>query len=62
LVAVATFAWLHRRLYALVWRRRGPRQAVAAVPLHLLHSLVAVVAVPLGVAAWALGQTGSRSR
>jgi GT2 family glycosyltransferase len=53
-VAAGTaFLWLNRSLYALVWRRRGAREAAAAVPLHLLHTLAAAVSIPLGVATWA---------
>jgi GT2 family glycosyltransferase len=51
--AGAGFVWLNRSLYVLVWRRRGAREAAAAVPLHLLHTLAAAVSIPLGVAAWA---------
>jgi GT2 family glycosyltransferase len=52
-VAGAAFLWLNRSLYALVWRRRGAPEAAAAVPLHLLHTLGAVLSIPLGVATWA---------
>jgi GT2 family glycosyltransferase len=51
--ATAGFAALNRSLYGLVLRRRGPAAAAAAVPLHLLHALTGIVAIPLGVAAWA---------
>jgi GT2 family glycosyltransferase len=40
---------LNRSLYALLWRRRGPREAVAGVGLHALHHLTGIVAVPAGV-------------
>jgi GT2 family glycosyltransferase len=53
MAAGTAFLWLNRPLYALVWRRRGAREAAAAVPLHLLHTLAAAVSIPLGVATWA---------
>jgi hypothetical protein len=40
----------NRALYALLARRLGVRGAAAGVALHVLHHLVAVAAVPLGVA------------
>lgn len=40
---------LNRSLYALLWRRRGPREAIAGVGLHALHHLAGIVAVPAGV-------------
>jgi hypothetical protein len=36
--------------YRLLRRRRGRVQALAGVPLHLLHHLVSALAVPLGLA------------
>ena len=48
--AVAVFAALNGELYALVARRRGPVQALAAVPLHLLHHLTSVAALAAGLA------------
>ncbi len=47
---VATVA-LNADLYGVIARRLGARGLVAAVPLHVLHQLVAVAAVPAGVAA-----------
>ena len=47
---VATVA-LNTDLYGVVARRLGARGLAAAVPLHVLHQLVAVAAVPAGVAA-----------
>ena len=61
LVAVATrrpraalgtaivFVSLNRRFYALLLRKRGPKDMAAGILLHLLHQLVAVASVPLGV-------------
>jgi hypothetical protein len=43
---------LNRRFYALLLRRGGPLTFAAGVLLHALHHLTAVVAVPLGVAAY----------
>ena len=44
---------LNRRLLALVWLRRGARQSLIAVPLHLIHSLTAVAAAVAGSVAHA---------
>lgn len=46
----ATIA-LNADLYSCVGRRLGPHGAMAAVPLHILHQLVGIAAVPVGVAA-----------
>lgn len=58
LVAVATLLGLNHGFYALLARRLGPVQALAGVALHGAHHLVAVAAIPVGVAAelggWAL--------
>jgi hypothetical protein len=40
---------LNTDFYVLLYRKRGLKQAAAGVPLHLLHHLVSVVAVPVGV-------------
>jgi hypothetical protein len=40
---------LNHSLYRMLMRRRGLAFAVAAVPLHLVHHLVGVAAVPEGV-------------
>ncbi len=40
----------NRGLYGLLWRALGPFGAAAAVPLHVAHLLVAVLAVPIGIA------------
>jgi hypothetical protein len=50
-LAAAGLVALNRDFYALLWRRRGPAEAVAGVALHGLHHLTAIAAVPLGVAA-----------
>jgi hypothetical protein len=50
--ALAGVAALNRDLYALIRRRRGLREALAAVPLHVVHHLTSVAALPLGVASF----------
>ena len=54
LVALAVLVALNRSFYAVLLRRQGLVRAFAGVGLHAMHHLVAVVAVPVGVAA-ALG-------
>ncbi len=49
--AVVATVTLNTDLYGVVARRLGARGLAAAVPLHVLHQLVAVAAVPAGVAA-----------
>jgi hypothetical protein len=41
---------LNRSFYALVLRKRGTAAAAAAVPLHVIHHLTSVAAVPIAVA------------
>ena len=53
--AAAALAVLNGPLYLLVARRRGAAQAALALPLHALHHLAGVAAVPFGLAA-ALGR------
>jgi GT2 family glycosyltransferase len=55
LAGIAALVGLNLGFYALLLRRLGPLQAVAGVALHGLHHLVAVAAVPVGVAAGLLG-------
>ena len=47
--ALAVTFCLNTDFYALLYEKRGLRQAAAGVPLHLLHHIVSVVAVPVGV-------------
>jgi GT2 family glycosyltransferase len=47
--ALSVLFCLNTDFYVLLYKKRGFRQAAAGVPLHLLHHLVSVVAVPLGV-------------
>lgn len=49
--AASAFCVLNVSFYRLLARRRGLFDAVIGVPLHALHYLVAVVAVPIGVIA-----------
>jgi hypothetical protein len=51
-VATATvgLTMLNAHFYHLLWRRRGANQALAAVPLHTLHYLLAAAAVPAALA------------
>lgn len=46
------FIWLNRRFYLLLVRKCGWRQAAAGIPLHVLHHLIAIMAVPVGVAVY----------
>jgi hypothetical protein len=48
--ALGAFAALNADLYATIARRRGRAEAVAAVPLHVLHHVSATAAIPAGVA------------
>lgn len=48
-IALAVMFCLNTDFYVLLYRKRGLKQAAAGVPLHLLHHLVSVVAVPVGV-------------
>ena len=48
--------------YALLVRRQGVLQAAAGVGLHALHHLVAVAALPVGVAAAGIDAVGARGR
>jgi hypothetical protein len=50
LAALGAFAALNADLYATIARNRGPTEAAAAVPLHVLHHVSATVAIPAGIA------------
>jgi hypothetical protein len=50
LVAAVGLLALNQRFYLLLLRQRGWREATAGVPLHVLHHLVSVAAVPAGIA------------
>jgi hypothetical protein len=47
--ALALMFCLNTDFYALLYEKRGLRQAAAGVPLHLLHHIVSVAAVPVGI-------------
>lgn len=47
--ALAVLSVVDHEFYALLWRRGGPRMLAAGVPLHVLHRLTAVAAVPLAL-------------
>jgi GT2 family glycosyltransferase len=49
LLQAAAFLRLNRRFYLLLVRRAGARAAAAGVALHVVHTLAAVAAVPLGL-------------
>jgi hypothetical protein len=51
---------LNRSFYALLWRRGGPRGAVAGVGLHVLHHLTGIAAVGLGMAVHLRERLGAR--
>ena len=51
--AAGTMIAANMSFYVLLGRRGGLRLALAGVPLHLLHHLTAVLAVPAGVAVYA---------
>jgi Glycosyl transferase family 21 len=46
----AGFLRLNLRFYTLLLRRGGPRAAIAGVGLHVLHSVTALAAAPIGAA------------
>ncbi len=48
-VAAISLAALEHRLYALLYRRGGPRLLGAGLVLHILHLLVAAASVPPGI-------------
>ena len=49
-LGAAALIALNLGLYRLIWRRRGPAQAAAAVGLHLIHHLTGVAAAGGGLA------------
>lgn len=56
--ALAAMVAPNARFYVLLRRSGGLRLALAGVPLHLVHHLVAIASVPAGVALWARGRRG----
>jgi hypothetical protein len=59
--ALAAGVALNVDLYGTIGRRLGLRGVAAAVPLHVLHQLVGIAAVPFGLAA-SLGALRRRAR
>ncbi len=60
-LGLAALLGLNAGLYALIWRRRGPAQAAAALILHPIHHLTAAAAGAVGLARHLLGaRVGSR--
>jgi GT2 family glycosyltransferase len=49
LAALAVLTVVDRDFYALLFRRGGLRMAAAGVPLHVLHRLTAVAAIPIAL-------------
>ncbi len=47
--SLAVVICLNTEFYALLYKKRGLRQTAAGPPLHVLHHLVSVVAVPIGI-------------
>jgi hypothetical protein len=64
LAGAAALVGLNAPLYSLIWRRRGPGQAAAAVGLHLIHHLTGAVAAAGGLAGHLVAprRTGSTPR
>jgi GT2 family glycosyltransferase len=49
-ISLAVLALVDRDFHGLLLRRGGPRMLVAGLPLHVLHRLSAVTAVPIALA------------
>jgi GT2 family glycosyltransferase len=47
--ALSMLFCLNTDFYVLLYKKRGLRQVAIGVPLHLLHHIVSVIAVPVGV-------------
>jgi GT2 family glycosyltransferase len=52
--SAAALVGLNRSFYLLLLRKRGPRDALVGVGLHVLHHLTGVAALPAGTAAFVL--------
>ena len=52
---------LNLSLYSLLVEKRGWRQGAAGIPLHVLHHLVGIAAVPTGLALHLLDRAGERA-
>jgi hypothetical protein len=55
--ALLVLCALNHAFYALLLRRQGAGRAMVGVLLHVVHHLVAVAAVPVGIAAGVLAET-----
>jgi GT2 family glycosyltransferase len=60
--SVAALVVLNAPFYSLLARRGGAALVVAALPLHALHHLLAVISVPLGLAAHVASRRAARAR
>jgi len=54
--ALVILCSLNHAFYALLVRRQGPGRAIVGIGLHALHHLVAIAAVPAGIAAGLLAE------
>jgi GT2 family glycosyltransferase len=59
--ALAVLTIADRDFYALLLRRGGPKMAAAGLPLHVLHRLTAVAAIPIALTGH-LSDGGKRGR
>lgn len=46
------FTYVNSDFYRLLYKRGGARHLAAGIPLHLMHHLVSVAAVPVGIAGY----------
>ena len=60
--SLAAVMVLERRFHALLRRRGGAKLLAAGVPLHVLHRLISVAAVPLALAGHLYDERGRRRR
>jgi GT2 family glycosyltransferase len=56
--ALALLLVLNARFYVLLYKKGGFNQAAVGVPLHLLHHLISVGAVPIGLSQHLLSKLG----
>jgi GT2 family glycosyltransferase len=61
LAGIGIVLWINRAFYRLLWRRRGPKEAVLGVLLHALHHLTAIASVPAGIVLFLIQRRGERS-
>jgi hypothetical protein len=60
LTALAVLTVVDRDFYALLFRRGGLRMAAAGVPLHVVHRLTAVAAIPIALTGHVLDRSTRR--